>query len=79
MLLHRLEERRLRARRRAVDLVGQQDVGEHGAFDEPEAAMAAHRILFHDLCPGDVAGDQVRRELHALKCEVGRVGDRAHE
>ena len=32
--LHRLEQRGLRLGRRAVDLVGQQDVGEHRAFDE---------------------------------------------
>ena len=30
-LLHRLEQRRLRARRRAVDLVGEQDVREDDA------------------------------------------------
>ena len=30
-LLHRLEKRGLRLRRRAVDLVGQQNVGEDGA------------------------------------------------
>ena len=33
-LLHRLEQRRLRARRRAVDLVREQDVREDGAGEE---------------------------------------------
>ena len=41
MLLHRLEQRRLRLRRRAVDLVGQDDVGEHRALDELEGLGAA--------------------------------------
>ncbi len=34
VLLHRLEQRRLRLGRRAVDLVGQNHVGEHRARDE---------------------------------------------
>ncbi len=37
-LLHRLEQRRLRLGRRAVDLVGQQQVREHRALAEPELA-----------------------------------------
>jgi hypothetical protein len=40
LLGHRLEERRLGLRRRAVDLVGEQDVREHGAGDEDELAPA---------------------------------------
>ena len=36
MLLHRLKERGLRARARAVDFVGHQELREHGALDEAE-------------------------------------------
>jgi hypothetical protein len=35
-LLHRLEQRGLGLGRRAVDLVGQEQVGEHRALAEPE-------------------------------------------
>jgi hypothetical protein len=37
-LVHRLEQRRLRARARAVDLVGEEDVGEDRALPEDELA-----------------------------------------
>ena len=39
-LFHRLEQRRLRLRRRPVDLVGEHDVGEHAAGPELEIARA---------------------------------------
>ena len=42
MLLHDLEERALRLRRRAVDLVGQQDVREHRPAHHP------HRMRLRD-------------------------------
>ena len=42
VLLHRLEQRRLRARRRAVELVHQHDVGEHGAGPEIPRAGVGH-------------------------------------
>ena len=38
--LHRLQQGGLRLRRRAVDLVGQHDVGEDRALDEAELALA---------------------------------------
>ena len=57
MLLHRLEQRRLRARRRPVDLVDQQDVREHRALDEAQAAG------LEQAGAGDVAREQVRRAL----------------
>ncbi len=43
ILLHRLEQRGLRLRRRAVDLVGEDDVGEDRALDEADDALAAWR------------------------------------
>ena len=46
LLLHRLEQGRLRLRRGAVDLVGQHDVGEDRPVDELELAPAVRP------CPG---------------------------
>ena len=43
-LLHRLQQRRLRLRGRAVDLVGQQDVGEDRPFHEAEIPPARARL-----------------------------------
>ena len=68
-LLHRLEQRGLRLRRRAVDLVGEQDVREDRALAELELAGA--RVV--DERPGDVAGHQVGRELDALRVEAERA------
>ena len=40
-LLHRLEQRRLGLGRRAVDLVGEQEVGEHRPLAQRELAASA--------------------------------------
>ena len=71
-LLHHLEHRRLRLRRGAVDLVGEDDVGEHRAGPELERAVR----LVVDQPAGDVGRQQVGRELHAPPRAVHRVGDR---
>ena len=60
VLLHGLEEGRLGARGGPVDLVGQQHLGEDGAGAEGEVGGP----LVEDARPGDVAGQDVRRELH---------------
>ena len=65
-LAHRFQQRGLRARRGAVDLVGQQDVGEDGPGHELEAA----RLLVEDADAGDVAGQQVGRALDAAKVDA---------
>ena len=74
VLLHRLEQRRLRLGRRAVDLVGQDDLREDRARDEPQAAQAV--ALVEDLGAGDVRRHQVRRELDALEGQVEDLGQR---
>ena len=66
-LLHRLEQRRLRLRRRPIDLVGEQDVGEHRARNEAER----HGALVEDRAARDVGGHQIGCELHA--CEGHRA------
>src|SRR5262245_4221004 len=61
--LHRLEQRGLRLRRRAVDLVGQQNVGEDGAVAQHELRCGD----VEDVSPGDVRRHQVWRELNAIE------------
>ncbi len=79
VLLHRLEERRLRLRRGAVDLVGEHDVREDRALHEAEDAPAGGGVLLEQLRAGDVARHEVRRELDAREGEVEGLGQRAHE
>ena len=71
-LAHRFEQRRLRARRGAVDFVGEQNVREHRAFVKMEllVALAEHRHA------EDVRRQQIRRELDALELRVNRAGER---
>ena len=63
-LLHRLQQRRLGARARAVDLVGHQKLGEDGPLDEAEVAAAVLVLLQH-LGAEDVRGHEIGRELDA--------------
>ena len=63
LLLHRFEQRRLRLGRGAVDLVGQHDLGD----DRPGAELELAAALVVDRHAGDVAGQQVGRELDALE------------
>ena len=65
-LLHRLEEGRLGFRRRAVDLVGKQQLGEDRAAAELEPGLA----LIVKKAAGDVAWQQVGGELDTLEAEV---------
>ena len=67
-LLHRLQQCRLGARARPVDLVRHQQLAEHGPRDEPEAAPSGLGLLHH-LRAENVGRHQVRRELHALLAE----------
>ena len=72
-LLHRLQQRRLHLRRRAVDLVGEDDVGEDGALADVKLAV----LRAVDRRAGDVGGQQVRRELDAHEGGVDRLRERA--
>jgi hypothetical protein len=58
----------------AVDLVGQDDVGEQRAGDEPEGPLAGGQVLLDDVGAGDVARHQVGSELHPVEAEVERLG-----
>ena len=72
-LLHRLQEGRLRAWARAIDLVGHQQLGEDRAGDEAEALAAGAGVVEH-LGAQNVGRHQVGRELHPF---LGKTQDDA--
>jgi hypothetical protein len=75
-LLHGLEQRGLCLRRRAVDLVGQQNVREDRPFHETERPPPLG-ILFQHARTRDVGRHEVRRELDALELQVEYLRQRA--
>ena len=79
VLLHRLEQRRLRLRRGSVDLVREQHVREDRALDEAELALARLLVLLEDVRSGDVGRHEVRRELHALELKDEDLRERRDE
>ena len=60
-LLHRLQQRRLRARRRAVHLIRQHDIGE----ERPLAKLELADFLVVEAQAGDIAGQQIGGTLDA--------------
>ena len=74
-LLHRFEERRLGLRRRAVDLVHEDDVREDRPVPEPERAA----LPIEDVDAGDVRREQIGRELHAMEAQLERARERLGE
>jgi hypothetical protein len=60
--------------RRAVDLVGQDHVGEDRSLHEPEDAATRGPILLDHLRARDVRGHEVGGELDAAELEVQRFG-----
>ena len=72
-LLHDLEQRALDLGRRAVDLVGEQQVGE----DRPERRPELARLLVVDPRADQVGRDEVRRELDPLELAADRLGERS--
>ena len=75
LLLHRLEQRCLRLRRGAIDLVGEEEVREHGARLEAEDGIA----LVVDRRARDVRGHQVGRELDAREPHRADTRDRPRD
>ena len=78
VLLHRLQQGRLRLRRGPVDFVGQDDLGEDRAGLEAEDALAVGRFA-DDVGADDVGGHQVGRELDAVELQVEHLAQRAHQ
>ncbi len=78
VLLHGLEQGGLGLGRGAVDLVGQEDVGEDRALQKAEGTPLAARLFLQDIRAGDVRGHEVRGELDAVELELhdpGQGGD----
>jgi hypothetical protein len=79
MLLHRFEQRRLRLRRRPVDLVGKDDVGEDRPRREHHLPAAGARILVDDVGPGNVRRHEIRCELDAVELELQHLRQRRNQ
>ena len=77
-LLHGFQQRRLRFRRGAVDLVGQNEVGEDGAGLKAKRLGAAV-VTLNDHAADDVGGHQVRRELDAGILEMQNAAERSEQ
>ena len=78
VLLHRFQQRGLRLRRRAVDLVGQHDVGEDRPVQEAELARARSRLSSW-ITSVPVMSDGIRSGVNWMRLNVERqrVGQRA--
>ena len=74
-LLHRLEQRGLRAGRRAVQLVDEDDVGEERA--RAELPLVAGEVEDGDA--GELGGEEVRRALDAAEDAADGAGERLGE
>src|SRR5215216_7417578 len=77
--LHRFKQSRLRLRRRAIDLISENDVGEDWTRDKLHPAMTGGAIFFDDLRTRDIGWHQIWSELNALEREVQDVGNGPHE
>jgi hypothetical protein len=71
-LLHHLEQGRLHLRRRAVDLVGKQEVAEHRA----ELGVEAPLPRAVDARPDEIRGHEIRRELDPCERAAEHPGGR---
>ena len=79
VLLHRFEQRRLRLRRRAVDFVGEDDVGEDRPGREHHLPAAGRRVFLDDVGAGDVGRHQVGRELDARELQLEHARQRVNQ
>ncbi len=77
MLLHRLQQRRLRFRACAVDLIGHEKLREDRPFNEAEGARAS--LLFEHLGADDIRRHEVGRKLNALGVKPKRRAQRIDE
>ena len=79
VFLHGLQEGGLGFRRGAIDLVGEDDVREYGAWQKDQLSASCLRIFLHQIRAGDVRWHQIRRELNARKAEIQNLGKRMDE
>ena len=78
VLLHRLEQGRLRFGRGSVDLVGENHVAKDRPFDKLQPTLPVGQLL-ENLGPRDVGGHQVGGELDPLELEIEDLGERPHQ
>ena len=71
---HGFEQRGLRARRHAVDLVHEQQIGEDRTAVQAKAAGGR----LEDIAAENVGGNQIGRALHALELQTENVRERFH-
>jgi hypothetical protein len=76
---HRLEQRRLHLRARAVDLVGEHDVREQRAGLEAERAGRQARVGLGQRAADQVRGQEIARELDAPERRVDAARERVRE
>lgn len=69
----------MRLRRRAVDLVGEQDVRENRPRFEAPLTPARGRILIQEIRARDVRRHEVGGELNPLEVEPEGLGEGTHE
>ncbi len=69
----------MRLGRRAVDFVGQQNVGKDRARNKRPGAAAGGGVLFDDVGAGDVGRHQIGRELDALEHQPQRLRQGANQ
>ena len=78
LFLHRLQQRGLRARARAIDLVSHQELAEDRTGDKPEAAFTARTLLEH-FAADNVRRHEIRGELNAACIEPQHYPHGLHE
>ena len=76
--LHRFEQRRLRFGRRAIDLVGEHEIGEDRAGLKDERLVAA-LVGLDDHAADDVAGHEIGRELDARILKMKGASERPQQ
>ena len=72
VFLHGFEQCRLHFGRRAVDFIGQHEIGEDGAEFDGEVFV----FLAVDECSGEVGRQQVRRKLDTAEFGIDGIGQR---
>ena len=78
-LAHGFKQSGLRFGRRAIDLVGEQDIGKNRAGHKRPCPMAGSGIFLDNVGSGNVGGHQVGRELDAVELQPQGLGHGAYQ
>jgi hypothetical protein len=78
LLLHRLEQRRLRLGRGSIDLIGEDEIGEDRAGLKAQAASPI-QVFADDRGADDIRGHQVGCELDATEAQRQHLPERPHQ